>query len=424
MDLKRLLSARPHVRPALVVLGCAVLLCAAQVLVSYSTLRLVPGASIGRDIMTCLVGLILLAAFARLPFRLLERPASYLYALAIALLLATIGSLGLAQHGAQRWINLRWATISPTAFVVPAVILFLARVCATDPSSRRNKPRSFLPALSLLLPVGIMMVQPNLVVAITLLLTGGAILFVSGAKVHRAWIVGSLVMVATVALSLRSYQIQRISSAFFGGGEGSYQVKQALFAASRGGLWGVGWSGDPANQTFLPSAQSDFVLASIAERTGFLGVLVISLVYVFLLLGMYKIGRAAKDQFTSMAILGFSYWFGVEVLLHYAVNLGMLPVGAVYLPLMSRGGSAALVHLAAIGLVVSVGLRPTWTEFEANEWRQSSNARGDRWWKAFQSGVRRKRLGRALGFAVTAATILSALDSLVRLFRLIAAVLS
>jgi rod shape determining protein RodA len=264
------------------------------------------------------------------------------------LLLLAVEFFGHSRLGAQRWIDIPFinATIQPSEFVKPALILMLAYLIHKSPPPQHGyRLKEFLKLSGyILLPFFLIAKEPDLGTAIVLLLIGYGVLFFIGIY----WKIVATIGVATLVLIplaykfvLHDYQKTRIND--FLSEKPSYHVQQSIIAIGSGG-----WTGkdkEEATQTqmkFLPIATSDFIFAFVVERTGFLGALALISLYVVLILHLLSLGIFNKDYFIKVVTVSISFMIFIYMGVNISMTIGYAPVVGVPLPMFSYGGSSFL----------------------------------------------------------------------------------
>ncbi len=282
-----------------------------------------------------------------LPIRRMSWLIPLIYWFNIALLLA-VEFFGHSRLGAQRWIEIPFinATIQPSEFVKPALILMLAYLINKNPPPLGGyRIGDFLRiSFYILLPFILIVKEPDLGTALVLLLIGYGVLFFIGIywKIVAA-IVGAIFLLSPVVYKygLHDYQKTRVKD--FLSDKPSYHVQQSIIAIGSGG-----WSGkdkDEATQTqmkFLPIATSDFIFAFVVERTGFLGALGLILLYVMLILHLLSLAVFNKDYYIKVVTVAISFMIFIYMGVNISMTIGYAPVVGVPLPMFSYGGSSFL----------------------------------------------------------------------------------
>ncbi len=264
------------------------------------------------------------------------------------LLLVAVEFFGHSRLGAQRWIDIPFinATIQPSEFVKPALILMLAYLIhKTPPPPQGYKLKNFLKLSGyILLPFFLIAKEPDLGTALVLLLIGYGVLFFVGIywKIVATIAIGAIILIPVAyKFILHDYQKTRIND--FLSEKPSYHVQQSIIAIGSGG-----WTGkdkEDATQTqmkFLPIATSDFIFAFVVERTGFLGALALILLYVVLILHLLSLGIFNKDYFIKVVTVSISFMIFIYMGVNISMTIGYAPVVGVPLPMFSYGGSSFL----------------------------------------------------------------------------------
>ncbi|MCF6339320.1 MAG: rod shape-determining protein RodA [Sulfurimonas sp.] len=282
-----------------------------------------------------------------LPIRRMSWLIPLVYWINILLLLA-VEFFGHARLGAQRWLELPFvnATIQPSEFVKPALILMLAYLINKVPPPKDGyRIKQFL-ILSgyILLPFFLIIREPDLGTALVLLLIGYGVLFFIG--VHWkiwAFIAGAILFILPLAYNFVLLDYQKVRIDDFLSEKPSYHVQQSVIAIGSGGL--TGKSEEEATQTqmkFLPIATSDFIFAFLVERSGFLGGLAIILIYVLLILHLFSLSVFSTDYYIKVVTVAISFMIFIYMGVNISMTIGYAPVVGVPLPMFSYGGSSFL----------------------------------------------------------------------------------
>ena len=302
------------------------------------------------------VALVLMWVVARVPFEYLSRLALPLYLLALVLLILT-AVMGEESKGAQRWLDLKFLRIQPSELMKIALPLMLAWYF--DRYERVRPITYFVSVLLLLVPVMLILRQPDLGTAILVFASGFFVLFFAGISIRI------FVFIATIAVLvmpfawglLHAYQQKRIltllnpSADPLGAG---YHTIQSTIAIGSGGFWGKGWmDGTQSQLNFLPEGSTDFIFAVLGEEFGFVGVLLIFLVYAMLIWRGLNIAVQAPSLFARLAAISITMTFFIYAFVNVGMVIGLLPIVGVPLPLMSFGGSSAVTMLLGIGLLMN-----------------------------------------------------------------------
>jgi len=310
------------------------------------------------------LGLMIVIAFVPIWFWRNLSALAYLGALALLLVVAFFGHTGM---GATRWINLGFIIVQPSELMKVALIMLLAAYYDWLDVKKTSHPLWVLiPVGLILLPAGLVLMQPDLGTALMLVLGGAVVMFCAGVSwLYFAAVIGAGVgLVAAVLTSrgtswqlLHDYQFRRIDTFLDPGSDplgAGYHITQAQIALGSGGWAGKGFmQGTQSRLNFLPEKHTDFIFTTLAEQFGFVGSLSLLVLYV-LIVGFCVVSALQnKDRFSALLILGVAANFFFYFAVNMAMVMGLAPVVGVPLPLVSYGGSAMLVLLASFGLVQS-----------------------------------------------------------------------
>lgn len=299
-----------------------------------------------------------------LDYRRLERLANPIY-VATLLVLASTLALAPVVRGNRSWLIWGPFSLQPAEIAKVGLIIALARWFERHPPARIQRLRDLAgPCCIAALPVGIIILQHDLGVAVLTLLIACTYLPFTGIP-WRSWAAlagaGALGLAGLWSFFLKGYQQKRILDFLDPSRDplaSGYQAIQSKIAVGSGGLFGKGWlDGTQTQLRFLPTQHSDFVFSVLAEEWGFVGCVVVLGLYLCMLLWGLAIARNSKDGFGAMlavGVVGLLFWPAV---INVAMVLGLAPVIGVPLPLFSYGGSALLAALVALGLLLNVSMR-------------------------------------------------------------------
>ena len=289
---------------------------------------------------------------------------AYLVSLILLLVVAYFGSMGM---GAQRWIDLGFMRLQPSELCKITLVMVLAAYYDWLPSDRVSNPIwVIVPILLTLIPVGLVISQPDLGTALLLLMGGGAMMFLAG--VHWAYFASVIVLavggIAAIFQSrglqwqlLNDYQYRRIDTFLDPASDplgAGYHITQSKIALGSGGWTGRGFmQGTQTRLNFLPEKHTDFIFTTLAEEFGFVGAISLLIIYLLILAFCWLSALQNKDRFSTLLIMGISVTFFLFFAVNMSMVMGLAPVVGVPLPLVSYGGSAMLVLMGAFGLLQS-----------------------------------------------------------------------
>jgi rod shape determining protein RodA len=285
------------------------------------------------------------------------------YTVALVLLLMVM-VYGIITSGAQRWVRVGSLSFQPSEFVKISLILALAKFFQRPPHPKGYSLKQILfPFLLLLLPVALILKQPDLGTAIILLLVFFSVLIFVKIRWSSLLTIGLAGGVAVPLLwgFLKEYQKKRIITFFnpdldpLGAG---YHLIQSKIAMGSGGILGKGFmNGTQCKLGFLPEQQTDFIFSVLGEEWGLIGSLFVIGIYFILILWGLRITVQAKDRFGAILAFGVVAMLFWHVFINIGMVLGMMPVVGIPLPLLSYGGSFILSTLIGIGLLLNVSMR-------------------------------------------------------------------
>lgn len=335
---------------------------------SYAASSIVAGGETGADLalkqlIGALIGGVLLIALARIDYRLWRTMAWPLLLISLGMLLVLFlplpGSIVPTLNGARRWIDLGPATFQPSEVARITLVIWCAMLAAKKGSQVRDLKKGVLPFLLIIgITSGLILLEPNMSMAVLVGLVGMIVVFAAGARIGH--IILLIVAVAPIAAHQFNveYRLKRIvafmnpSDVTSAAGD---QLHQSLIGFGTGGIFGVGFGEGQQKLGFLAYAYSDFILSVIGEEWGLIGVLVVVMLFgVFCWLG-FRIARTATDPFGQFLAVGLTAAIGVAAIIHMVVTLGLMPTTGVSLPFMSAGGSGLVVSMAATGILINIG---------------------------------------------------------------------
>ena len=304
--------------------------------------------------------LVMMLSIAMLDIRFIAKFSWPFYGFAL-LLLVLVLKMGHVGKGAERWLDIGPLQLQPSEIMKVALAMALASWFNRASWARVGNPLFLiLPAVAVLLPVGLILKEPNLGTAFITGVVGVSIFVGAGMRLWQMAILAvPLPFLAEFAYRhLHDYQRARITTFLnpesdpLGAG---YNIIQSKIALGSGGLWGKGFmQGTQAHLNFLPEKQTDFIFSIVAEEWGLIGALALLLLLLTIILGGMLVALRCRHQYGKLLALGISVNMFMYVFVNVAMVVGAIPVGGVPLPLVSHGGSAMLTVMFAMGLLMSV----------------------------------------------------------------------
>ncbi|HEY5262972.1 MAG TPA: FtsW/RodA/SpoVE family cell cycle protein [Acidimicrobiales bacterium] len=312
------------------------------------------------------LGIVVMYVVSLIDYRRLEIVTTPLYVLSL-LSLAGVYVVGSSAQGALRWYSIGIFQIQPSEFTVLILILAIATYCQRRPDGLTMYDVARLLVMSAA-PLIFIVLQPDLGTAIIMVLCVGAMLVVAGVPPRLLTllaILGSAGVVVAFYLDLVGrYAIDRFAAFLHQDSTSAqwaqyiYNVDNAKNAIGSGGLHGVGlFNGLQTNLGYVPEQHTDFIFTAIGEQVGFIGSMLILLLLAFVAFRLFRIGRLAKDTMGRIICIGVFVFFAFSCFENIGMTMGIMPVTGIPLPLLSYGGSSALVFFTAGGLVLSISRR-------------------------------------------------------------------
>ena len=263
-------------------------------------------------------------------------------------------------NGARRWVDLGPVNFQPSEIARLVVVVWCAMLASKKGVQVREFKKGVLPFIVILGLVSLLiLLEPNLSMATLVALLGGLVLFASGARIGHFFLLGG-VAVILVFHQIRDaqYRLARVLTFLNPGDattEAGFQIHQSLVGIGSGGLFGTGFGQGQQKLGYLPYAYSDFLFSTIGEEWGFVGVLVVVLLFaLFCWLG-FRIARTAAEPFGQYLAVGLTATIGLTAFMHMAVSLGLMPTTGLTLPFMSYGRSSQVISLLGTGILINIG---------------------------------------------------------------------
>ena len=285
---------------------------------------------------------------------------AYILYFIILVLLFGVDFFGVTASGSKRWINLILINIQPSELMKVGIIIFLARYYNKIPiDSITSMKHMFIPFFVLFIPVSLVITQPDLGTALLITMGGLFVIWLVGFKIkYFMYFFFIIICFTPIAISfLKPYQKERILSFLnperdpLGAG---YQIIQSKIAVGSGGIFGKGFlNGSQSYLDYLPEKQTDFIFTLFSEEFGFVGSLLLLLIYGMVVYRIIKIGIDCRSNFAKVYCFGFSAAFFMYVAVNMSMVLGLVPIVGAPLPIMSYGGSSMLSMMLGLAIVMS-----------------------------------------------------------------------
>lgn len=310
-----------------------------------------------RQLGFALAGVGAMYALSLFPMQFYRRM-SFLVLAAAAGLLALVPVIGVSQGDAKRWISLGFTTFQPSEIAKIGIILYFAALICKFKGRMRTVRYGILPfAGVLLIIVELLVMEPHFSAAIIIIAIGAVMLFLGGVRLY--WFVGALIAALAalgVVMTFFPYASSRITTWLdpFANTSGSgYQIVQSLYAIGSGGLFGLGLGQGRQKYLYLPEEHNDFIFPVVCEELGFVGAIVILILFALLVIRGYWLAMHMRDRYSFLVTAGITTLLAIQVILNVAVVTNLVPCTGISLPFFSYGGTALLIQLAEMGIVLS-----------------------------------------------------------------------
>ncbi|MBI2746210.1 MAG: putative lipid II flippase FtsW [Burkholderiales bacterium] len=301
----------------------------------------------------------------QVPIATWEKYAPWLFVISLVLLIAVlIPGVGKVVYGARRWISLGPLSFQPSELAKFAVLLYAADYMVRKMEVKERFFRAVMPMAGAVAVIGLLLLaEPDMGGFMVIAVIAMGILFLGGVNARMFFLIAAVLLIAFgLMIALSEWRRERIFAYLnpwdekYALGKG-YQLSHSLIAIGRGEIFGVGLGGSVEKLHWLPEAHTDFLLAVIGEEFGLVGVVVVIGLFLWLTRRIMHIGRQAialDRVFAGLVAQGVGIWMGFQSFINMGVNLGALPTKGLTLPLMSYGGSAILINLMAIAVVLRI----------------------------------------------------------------------
>ncbi len=318
-----------------------------------------------RHMMSLGLALVVAVLTFQVPLAVWEKVAPWLFIASLVMLaLVLLPFVGKSVNGARRWISLGFMNFQPSELAKFAVLLYAADYMVRKMDVKERFFRAVLPMAAAVAIVGVLLLaEPDMGAFMVISVIAMGILFLGGVNARMFFAISTVVVIAFgLMVALSDWRRERIFAyldpwdAKHALGKG-FQLSHSLIAFGRGEIFGVGLGGSVEKLHWLPEAHTDFLLAVIGEEFGLLGVLVLLGLFLWLTRRIIHIGRqsiALDRLFPGLVAQGVGIWIGFQAFINMGVNLGALPTKGLTLPLMSYGGSAILMNMVALAVVLRI----------------------------------------------------------------------
>lgn len=307
-----------------------------------------------------IIGIILMIIISKIPYTYyLDKANILLLVCFFLLILVLIPGIGSVRNGSRSWFGIGGFGIQPSEFMKLSLIIFTSKYLAKNEKNMNNIKKGVFPILLVtLLVFALIMLEPDFGTGVIIVMSVVGLLFVSGVDIKFfliAFIFGAIG--AVILIVAAPYRFKRILSFInpwsdpLGTG---FQAIQSLFAIGPGGLLGLGLGNSIQKHFYLPEPQTDFIFAIISEELGFLGIIIVSALFLTIIYRGIKISLNSKDHFSKYLAFGIIFQLSFQTLLNLMVVVSLIPITGVTLPFLSYGGSSLLITLCEMGILLNI----------------------------------------------------------------------
>jgi len=291
----------------------------------------------------------------------------------VLVMLIGVEAMGALRGGSQRWLDLGFVVLQPSELMKPVIVVTLAQFYSMLPVGMIGTWRALLvPGAMIALPVGLVLMQPDLGTSLAILFGGAVVMLLAGLPMRwflAAGAAGAALAPLVFFFGLKDYQRQRILTMFNTDDDvlgASYHINQSKIAIGSGGIFGKGFNnGSQSHLQYLPEPHTDFVFATMAEEWGLIGGLFVLAVFSIILRWGLTVARESRDRFASLLAAGMTATIFFYIAVNLLMVMGLAPVVGIPLPFMSHGGSSMLTNMICIGALMMV-----------NRWNQNAPRAG------------------------------------------------
>ena len=307
-----------------------------------------------------ILGYIVMFIIAKFPYQKYKKLSNIIFFICLGMLiLVLIPGIGTIRNGSRSWFGIGSLGIQPSEFTKIGLIIFTSKYLSNNTKDLKNIKKGVLPILGVLFLVfALIMLEPDFGTGVVIVMTIIILLFISGVKMNFFIKLGILGLLGIVILVIIApYRMERIVSFInpwsdpLGSG---FQIIQSLYAIGPGGLLGLGLGNSVQKHFYLPEPQTDFIFSIISEEFGFMGVLIVSSLFITIIYCGFKIAMNCEDYFGKYLAFGITFGLAFQTMLNLMVVVGLIPVTGVTLPFLSYGGSSLLISLISIGILLNI----------------------------------------------------------------------
>ena len=307
-----------------------------------------------------IIGVILMMIISHIDYKIYYEKSNLFFLICLILLiLVIIPGVGSVRNGSRSWFGIGSFGIQPSEFTKLSLIIFTSKYLVNNERVIGNFRKGVLPILGILFLVfGLIMIQPDFGTGMIIVMSIIGLLFIGGVDFKFFFKLGIVGLFGIFGLIVVApYRLKRIVSFInpwsdpLGAG---FQIIQSLYAIGPGGLFGYGFLNSRQKHFYLPEPQTDFIFSIISEEFGFMGILIVSFLFLTIIYTGFKISRSSNNLFGKYLAFGITFQLAFQAILNLMVVVGLIPVTGVTLPFLSYGGSSLLITLCSIGILLNI----------------------------------------------------------------------
>lgn len=313
---------------------------------------------IKRQSVFAVLGVVIMFVVSRIDYKIFRKYSLLCLAAAIVLLML-VPIIGIRLGGAKRWISLGFTTFQPSEIAKLAVILSFSHIIAANYKNMKTFKVGILPFVLILgIIAGLLFLEPHFSATILICMTGAILMIIGGANM-KFFAVAALIGAVGIGIliAFTDYASGRVTSwldPFSDPSDKTFQIVQSLYAIGSGNLFGVGLGQSRQKFSYIPEPQNDFIFAIVCEELGFVGAMLILVIFALLVWRGFIIAMKAPDKFSSLVVIGITSSIAIQTILNICVVANIIPVTGIALPFFSYGGTALVMLLFEIGIVLSI----------------------------------------------------------------------
>ena len=307
-----------------------------------------------------IIGIFVMLILSKIDYKIYKEKSNLiLFGCFLLLVLVLIPGIGVVRNGSRSWFGIGPLGIQPSELSKLGLVIFVSKYLSKNDREKRVTKNFVFPILGIIiLFCGLIMLEPDFGTGMIIVMSLIALIFITGTDISifvKLGLVGILGIIGLIIVA--PYRLKRITSFLnpwsdpLGSG---FQIIQSLYAIGPGGLLGFGFLNSRQKHFYLPEPQTDFIFSIISEEFGFLGIFIITTLFLIIFYRCIKISLETEDLFAKYLSFGLSFMLIFQTLLNLMVVVGIVPVTGVTLPFISYGGSSLLVSMTMIGIILSI----------------------------------------------------------------------